>query len=167
MYTCTIASNIQFFSFMKTISNIGRFGISDPHWHHLPNWEILLEFIVKPNTAPTYPPWAKRISQMGETNATIYIILHQIPLTEPNNEWKTGNCIWKVMIRSKMWSKFTEHPVKAFAINLQAQVLIRTIPYNLRLVISLGWSLVCKYLQGPRSASESLCTVNILQIMVG
>ena len=81
-----IASNIQFFSLMKTISNIGRFGILDPHWHHLPNWEILPEFVVKPDTAPTHPPWAERISQMGETNATIYIILHQIPLNEPNNE---------------------------------------------------------------------------------
>ena len=30
-----------------------------------------------------------------------------------------------------MWSKFTEHPVKAFAINLWAQVLIRTNPRKL------------------------------------
>ena len=108
-----------------------------PNWHHLPNWEILPELVVKPDTAPSHPLWAKKISQMGET---IYIILHQIPLNEPNNEWKTGNCIWKVLIGSKMWSKFTEHPIKAFAINLQAQVLIRTIPCKLRLVTEAKWA---------------------------
>ena len=34
-----------------------------------------------------------------------------------------------------MRSKFVEHPIKLFAINLQAQVLIRTNPCKLELII--------------------------------
>ena len=51
-----------------------------------------------------------------------------------------GNSIWKVLIGSKMQSKFTEHPIKAFTINLWAQVLIRMNPHKLRLVISTNRS---------------------------
>jgi hypothetical protein len=43
-----------------------------------------------------------------------------------------------ILIGSKMRSKFVEHPVKPFAINLRAQVLIRTNPRKLRLVINNG-----------------------------
>ena len=39
-----------------------------------------------------------------------------------------------ILIGSKMRSKFVEHPVKPFAINLRAQVLIRTNPCKLGLV---------------------------------
>ena len=73
-------------------------------WHHLPNWEILQEPITAPSRSPgarKHPKWVK-------------LILHQISLKRAQ-QWvkKTGNCIWKVLIGSKMWSKFTEHPVKA------------------------------------------------------
>ena len=39
-----------------------------------------------------------------------------------------------ILIGSKMRSKIVEHPVKPFAINLRAQVLIRTNPRKLGLV---------------------------------
>ena len=117
------------FSFMKNHHQIPI----KPNRHYLPNWEILSEPDVIPDTTPSCSPLSVKTSQMGETSATVCIILHQIPPNKPNNEWKTGNCIWKVLIRSKMWSKFTEHPVKAMAINLWAQVLIRMNPHSLDL----------------------------------
>jgi len=52
---------------------------------------------------------------------------------EPNNVWKPGNCIWKVLIGSKMRSS-TPGPLKRSRSNLWAQVLIRTSPHKLGLV---------------------------------
>ena len=52
---------------------------------------------------------------------------------EPNNVWKPGNCIWKVLIGSKMRSS-TPGPLKRSRSNLWAQVLIRTSPRKLGLV---------------------------------
>ena len=46
-----------------------------PDWHHLPNWEILPEPLVKPDTAPSRSPLGEKTSQMGETNTTLYMIL--------------------------------------------------------------------------------------------
>ena len=151
IYTCTIASNIQFFLLWKPSPTSDDLDPNQACGHHLPNWEILPESIVKPDTAPSCSPWGEKTSQMCETNTTLYITLYQIPLNEPNNQWKTGNCIWKVLIGSKMWSKFTEHPIKVFAINLWAQVLIRTNSHKLRPVISAQQDLEYKVSTSVRS----------------
>ena len=71
--------------------------------------------------------WGAKIWNMGD-----------IPPKDPS--WcVSSKPIWlhmAILIRSKMRSKFVEHPIKPFAINLWAQVLIRMNPRKLRLVTS-------------------------------